>query len=614
MKKLFKPLIKAAGNYYEGTTWTKVPRSKSRKVRKYEHVDVSKDFERRQKGYSAERQKMLKDIYQVHGKELLDDYGKIRNELILNSETTDLVELGESSDLHSKFLVSGVRKMCVLGIIKYHQLNHNLFEDSKLHPESQKKLEELHYLVEHNLPVEKELLFNMVPELFRYEINKLPIEDQALFELQKKAFTRADGEILQVDVDGNSKEFSGETEFDKILTMEHYLLDQSMDIFNLYKNDIEKYLTDKNYANFGSYFKQLEVMDSENRLPWENAFMQDVQELRTIKEDIRALTAKFMDPTNKPIVLPNWIHTDRMKDKYISDVKYINKYCTIDIRDTVLIPPPPNTGPSFEERLRIATGDKLDEFLDRDNQQFIKDANARKPITLKDINEKDESLIQRMNIVAQAVEVEDPPLSAPDQDQLYNTMREGIQGISSQDHRILIDEVYKVLYLNNEDPETYNVQFWAKHFKIEPAAIRNIFNYLAYPITDPMNKDIKRILFFIDIDMVKHREKLTDLTREDYIAYLEEDYYRRLEAEQKEKEEFLGAKTLRQELIEDPIVQRGIDNFSKEYKEPEEIKAAFKVGQIIGDDSIMEDLETEVKKFKAMLEDEKSKKKNQKKL
>ena len=58
------------------------------------------------------------------------------------------------------------------------------------------------------------------------------------------------------------------------------------------------------------------------------------------------------------------------------------------------------------------------------------------------------------------------------------------------DKRILIDEIYKVLYFNNADPETFTISFWSEHFKIAPAVLRNILNYMAFPITDP---DTKRV-------------------------------------------------------------------------------------------------------------------------
>jgi hypothetical protein len=46
----------------------------------------------------------------------------------------------------------------VLGVIKYHQIRQNLFEEVSLHPEVMKGLEVLHFHVENNLPIEKEVI------------------------------------------------------------------------------------------------------------------------------------------------------------------------------------------------------------------------------------------------------------------------------------------------------------------------------------------------------------------------------------------------------------------------------------------------------------------------
>ena len=79
-------------------------------------------------------------------------------------------------------LVSGVHKACVLGMIKYHQIRQELFEEVSLHPEVLKDLEVLHYHVENNFPVEKELVFKVVPELYVSQINKLGEKDRLRFK------------------------------------------------------------------------------------------------------------------------------------------------------------------------------------------------------------------------------------------------------------------------------------------------------------------------------------------------------------------------------------------------------------------------------------------------
>lgn len=61
--------------------------------------------------------------------------------------------------------------------------------------------------------------------------------------------------------------------------------------------------------------------------------------------------------------------------------------------------------------------------------------------------------------------------------------------------------MYKILYFNNQDPETYNIQFWADYFHVPPAAVRNIVNYVAYPIVDLHTKKVKDVLYFVDTEL-----------------------------------------------------------------------------------------------------------------
>ena len=117
-----------------------------------------------------------------------------------------MAEFDDDSDLTKKVLISGIKKISVLGVIKYYQIKHSVFEEIHYHPELLKGLETLHYHVEHNIPIEKELVFKLVPELFTHEINKLDWEDRKRFEKPRITYSRADGDILEVDVAQNIAE------------------------------------------------------------------------------------------------------------------------------------------------------------------------------------------------------------------------------------------------------------------------------------------------------------------------------------------------------------------------------------------------------------------------
>ena len=62
-----------------------------------------------------------------------------------------------------------------------------------------KGLEILHYHVENNLPIEKEMVFKLVPELYTHEINKLGFIESQKYKKPRISYTRADGEVLEVD-------------------------------------------------------------------------------------------------------------------------------------------------------------------------------------------------------------------------------------------------------------------------------------------------------------------------------------------------------------------------------------------------------------------------------
>lgn len=120
-------------------TFYKTPRGRSRKIRKYEHVDLSKEFEVRQKQREARKQERLEQLYQEHDMQALslkdlvpaDDLKKIdRSELTeeqlnalelreeaqkkliakLKQERQDLVsEFDEDTDLTKKVVISGIK-------------------------------------------------------------------------------------------------------------------------------------------------------------------------------------------------------------------------------------------------------------------------------------------------------------------------------------------------------------------------------------------------------------------------------------------------------------------------------------------------------------------------
>ena len=128
---------------------------------------------------------------------------------------------------------------------------------------------------------------------------------------------------------------------------------------------------------------------------------------------------------------------------------YAEKYDTIDLNQTWLIPTPLYRGPDFEERLREVVD--VDKIVQAENDQLKEMANNRIPLPAKDLTSKDNDLISKMGLIAQAVEVDEPPLFGTDINEEYvieDTLRAGLPS----EKRILVDEMYKILAFNNSDP------------------------------------------------------------------------------------------------------------------------------------------------------------------
>ena len=66
MKKLLRPMQDAMHQSYERMTFYRTPRGRSSKIRKYEHVDLSKEFQLRQAQRELKKQKKLEDLYNLH--------------------------------------------------------------------------------------------------------------------------------------------------------------------------------------------------------------------------------------------------------------------------------------------------------------------------------------------------------------------------------------------------------------------------------------------------------------------------------------------------------------------------------------------------------------------
>lgn len=66
MKKLFRPFMDAVHNQLEGMKFYRAPRAGSTKARRYEQIDLTREFEIRQQRREVEKKKRLEELYKSH--------------------------------------------------------------------------------------------------------------------------------------------------------------------------------------------------------------------------------------------------------------------------------------------------------------------------------------------------------------------------------------------------------------------------------------------------------------------------------------------------------------------------------------------------------------------
>jgi hypothetical protein len=180
------------------------------------------------------------------------------------------------------------------------------------------------------------------------------------------------------------------------------------------------------------------------------------------------------------------------------------------------------------------------------------------------------------------------------------------------DKRVLVDEIFKILYFNNQDPEIFTISFWSDYFNISPATVRNVVNYMAYPVVDQKTKKVKTILYFKDTELANSSSKLLEgLDRDKYLGYLEVDYYQRMKEEYQDELGLFGRveapKFIDPELLEATAGGQGVQSKLDAYLNNQ-------VASYLEDDKILQDIDDEIKKITDGEKNKVSAQKNHKKI
>lgn len=138
---------------------------------------------------------------------------------------------------------------------------------------------------------------------------------------------------------------------------------------------------------------------------------------------------------------------------------------------------------------------------DQANQEYKQKLGSEEPMRI-DLHEKQTDVIANANIagtVLHEIEREEQQAKLTRLRSLPKTFSSELDHHKPQDGKLLLTELAKTLWLNAQDPEKYNTEFFARYFNVEPQTLRNVLNVVAYPVVDEERGEVIKLLRFTDL-------------------------------------------------------------------------------------------------------------------
>ncbi|KAM3141918.1 hypothetical protein pb186bvf_006004 [Paramecium bursaria] len=440
----------------------------------------------------------LEQIVQKPNQELLKQLQEIDDQLKeIDKEKQEIQQLNQQiSKLEPDMvLIQGLEKKVIINILNYYEFQNRHIAGLEMNPETKKSLEIVHYHVTNSLPIKREIIYEVVPELFESEIGELDeykrkiIQDRRpkLDNIRDTGVMRITEKVRYREYDDQILEFQSQE-----MEMMMFVLNKCSQFCDKREGWIQKRL-DQGAPNFEAILETLEKQDPKTMSPEDLEVYNHYQELVKINNDyhnLLELNKIKVEKEQKNIPMPEFVAQHEILSKlWQQKVEQAIKY-SFDFSESILMP-----RNSYESQLDqvLAKQARHDiQSLIEESENEIK-SKFEGEMSIYDRVNKNDQLVKQVGILGEAMhQVDQLPLETQKQ-QLEKKFGDDNESFyKSQEGRILLIELPRLLFLNNKDPKTYNLQFWAEHFNIEPQKLRNIFNYIAYPLEN--NKILRFIL------------------------------------------------------------------------------------------------------------------------
>ena len=245
-------------------------------------------------------------------------------------------------------------------------------------------------------------------------------------------------------------------------------------------------------GKLGNVYSVLEyiTLKGDKRTPEEQAVidgMQRTTKLMELHEEYKRGISRYLllHPV-LPFPMPEYL-----QKMYIEKLRWIWQECYVP--DITVYMGIPDRTQEYQKELEFKYQRALDleTLSEKDRKAALKliEDTGDNVIVRRDLNAKDASLISRMNILANTVEVKRQPEIKGDMSSTFNPelLKARLRDQMSADvgEGLLCPEnIVKVLYLNSCKPDVYDLEYWAEVFNLPPQTLRNVFNHVSFPVIE----------------------------------------------------------------------------------------------------------------------------------
>ncbi|EGR33783.1 hypothetical protein IMG5_038290, partial [Ichthyophthirius multifiliis] len=402
-----------------------------------------------------EKENLMKQLQKIN--EELQQIQQTKNEL---SQIDQKIEELEPDYV----LITGIKKSIVINQLTYYEYMSRTLHGFVMHPETQKAIEKVHYDIEQNIPVRRELLFEVCPELFEAEIDQLdkiskdrilsrrPRLDTVIYIFKYFNLYKFKNESSVIRVIEKYNKY-GEKE-EKLEPLEQIKADEyeMRDfVYNKCGEFMLKYidhLAEKRaagYATIALILQNIELKDENKLTTIEKQLKEDLLKLKQIQQDFDdfcELCKERAIQEQKKLFVPEFV-----KQNKILEQAWIEKWELLvgnsyEFSDSILVPEVEYED-QFDKVLKQQRKYDIQELINQSNEEQKRLIGGDEPIRQRDRNLKDTSLLQKLSVLTDVMH----QLPEQDRKKLVSTFQGQIGGKQSpEEKKILLTEMTKVLF------------------------------------------------------------------------------------------------------------------------------------------------------------------------